>query len=392
MRHYLLLFTILLTNVAFSQNPNLGIAYNHFAFDLYKKISIEDKNTFISSIGVYLMLMTLNEGADSITRADFKSKYNIEEGDVLRFITPLKYKPWLSESDFENNLKTSNSIWVHKDISLNDSYKNSIKVKFNSTLETIDFNDKFNSVNKINDWVSINTNNTIKKIISEEDIRNNTAFILLNTVYYNGSWAKCFDKDSTREATFYSSKEREFKMNFMNREGLFDYFENSDFQYISLPYKGGGVSFAIISPKTRNGITLLEDKINAKLLLEVFRKSELSNVELSIPKFSFESEYQIKQPLINLGYKNIMSSEFGLVNITKDFPVDINNIKHKTFVEIDEYKTVASAVTMSDLIGSVKSKIKNHKYIFIANHPFLFLIVDDCTNGILFMGKFVGND
>ncbi len=391
MKIYFLLSALLLTNIVFCQKPDLGLNYNHFAFDLYKKTTEENKNIFISPIGAYLMLMTLNEGADSITRKDFKSKYSIKNDDILRFVTPLKYLPWISENDYKNSLQISNSIWIQKGISLNENYIDSIKQNYNSTLSAIDFKDKSNSVNKINNWVSDNTNNTIKKIISERDIKANLAIVMLNTVFYNCSWSNCFDKNLTLESTFYGNKKQEFKMEFMNKNGLFDYFENSDLQYISLPYIGGSVSFAIILPKAKNGITHLEDMINEKLFLEIFRNSALSKVELSIPKFSFDSEHNITEPLIDLGYKNIMSSDFGLVNITKDFPISINNIKQKTYIEIDEYKTVASAATMRDLTGSTKPRIKNKKNVFIANHPFIFLIVD-YRNFILFIGKFEGND
>jgi serpin B len=109
-------------------------------------------------------------------------------------------------------------------------------------------------------------------------------------------------------------------------------------------------------------------------------------VVLSLPKFKIESEIYPKEEIIEMGYSEMFSDKADFSGMSSKEPIKIGNIIHKTFIIVDEKGTEAAAVTEMDMrtLG-----MPTQPKVFNANHPFMFLIVDNRTNAILFMGRFV---
>jgi serpin B len=150
----------------------------------------------------------------------------------------------------------------------------------------------------------------------------------------------------------------------------------------------------VILPQDRYGILNIEKKLNYDYLKSINQSSYSHEVILSLPKFKIESEILPKEEIINMGYSVMFSDRADFTKMSITDSLKIGRIIHKTFIEIDEKKTEAAAVTKADMVvigygtGGDPPPPPPPK-IFNADHPFIFLIVDNRNNAIIFTGRFV---
>ena len=176
----------------------------------------------------------------------------------------------------------------------------------------------------------------------------------------------------------------------MNQLNNYNYFENKDFQFIDIPYKGRDKSFCIILPTNELGIGEVEAKFDNKMIDSIYNYSQNQEVILTMPKFRLETSYLLNESLNALGLKEAFTTNANFSGINKKYPLMISSVYHKAFIEIDEKKTEAAAATLVCIESSAScgGPIPKPK-IFKADHPFIFMIIDKKTKGILFMGRYV---
>ena len=240
------------------------------------------------------------------------------------------------------------------------------------------------SRNTINSWVEQKTNDKIKDLLPEGSINDMTRAVITNAVYFLGNWTVQFDEKLTREDDFKISDQKTVKVPMMNLDQSFNYGSTADLQILQIPYKGGDLSMTVLLPKD-NDLSSLEKNLSEENLKEW--KSNLTNNEVNvfIPKFKLETRYSLKENLTSMG----MPSAFdpGLADLSgidgkKDLYV--SGVFHKAFVAVDERGTEAAAAT-GITIGTTSVHLPPTE--FRADHPFIFLIQDDRTGLILFIGK-----
>ena len=390
MKHRFTFLTLILISTlnSFGQTNDLTGSLNNYSFDLYREIKTGNDNLFVSPLSTYSALLIAYEGAGSETKKEFDKVLYIGNSDSLgnfrNFFTSLTTK-----LDNSNYLNIANAIWIQDNYKIESNYINNVKNKYLAEVKSVDFLNKQIASAVINNWVSHKTNDLIKEIVSSNDINQDTRLIISNAIYFVGKWANEFDKRLTKTDYFYSITKIKAQVNFMNQTEDLRYFENDDFQFVSIPYEGFDKSFCIILPKKTYGISDIETVMNNELLESILKNSNNLMVKLSLPKFKLETSYSLIEPLKRLGLKTAFTPNADFSYITREEPLMINEIKHKAYIEIDEKKTVAAATTASLMVSlSMGGPLPKPK-IFKADHPFIFMIVDNKTKGIIFMGKFV---
>jgi serpin B len=206
-----------------------------------------------------------------------------------------------------------------------------------------------------------------------------------------GKWAKKFESNLTRKDDFYGINRDTVKTDFMHETGRMDYFENNDFQMIAKYYKGYDKSFCVILPKKRYGISAIETRMNKSLFDSILNHVVIKEVVLSIPKLRLETGYSLKESLSRLGLEKAFTDKADFTGISAQPLLKISNVSQVAYINVDEVKTEAAAVTkitMSYIGSTIHPKPKPIIY-FTADHPFLFLIIDNQTKGIVFMGRYV---
>ena len=245
-------------------------------------------------------------------------------------------------------------------------------------------------LDKINGWVKTKTEGKIEKIL--EKLSANSVCVLLNAIYFKGLWERPFKKDYTREQPFKVSASKQVKAPLMYQKSQFKMLDKKDFQIAVLPYKGRKLSMVVVLPRETAGLPALEKKLNSKnlsLWLAEVDKSREQEMYLFLPRFKVETGYDLVPTFKELGMKDA----FGKGAFPPDFrgmgwpkgKLWIAQIKHKAFCEVNEEGTEAAAATAVEMEKNIVRVYPR----FRADHPFLYLIRDNTTGSILFMGRLV---
>ncbi|MCX7909092.1 MAG: serpin family protein [Ignavibacteria bacterium] len=357
---------------------------NDFAFKLFKEVNKENtgKNLFISPFSVSIALsMTLN-GARGETFEEMQSTLSFENLTMEEINSAFKELfPMLRELDKNVQMDVANSIWCRKDVLFVTEFLETLRNYYDAKSETLDFTSP-EAAKIINKWVEEKTKGKIKNML--ESIPDYAVMYIINALYFKGVWKYPFDKSKTRDGDFAISENNFVKAKFMFQVRDFDCYFGDEFSALRLPYSKGNFSMMVILPKSEFHINDFVANFNRskwETCLSNLRKTE--EVTVYMPKFKIEFETSLKKVLTSLGMKLAFTDEADFSNLCRVLRCQITEVKHKTFVEVDEEGTEAAAAT------SVEIGYTAYKPAFYLNRPFVFVIYEKQTGAILFMGKLV---
>ncbi|MBC8236461.1 serpin family protein [bacterium] len=362
---------------------------NKFGFKLFKEISREEQNEniFISPLSVAMALGMTYNGADGSTQKAMQETLELS-GLTLQEINE-SYKSLielLTNLDPKVKFQIANSIWYRELFPVGNEFIDINKTYFDAEVSGLDFSAP-NASNIINGWVDEKTNGKIKKIV-DDPINPLTMMFLINAIYFKGIWTYEFDESHTKDDMFTLPDGSKKPCQMMTQEGEFQYFENDDFQAIDLPYGDGDFRMTIFLPSIEKDVNSLIGELNQEnwnRWISSFHKQELT---LQLPKFTLEYEVKLNDVLGALGMEIAFNP--SLADFTKMYKKEevganlyISNVKHKTFVKVNEEGTEAAAVTSVEMtLTSVPIKI-----LMRIDRPFIFAIRESRSGTILFIGK-----
>ncbi|XP_065368847.1 serine protease inhibitor 42Dd-like, partial [Calliphora vicina] len=270
---------------------------------------------------------------------------------------------------------------------VNDNVRSLVVNNFASELEQIDFQDPHKAAYIINSWVSDNTNHLIRDIIAPSTITPNTNAVILNSLYFKSDWLNKFSIYDTKLAQFHLSRETQVAVEMMSTEDIFQYGDFGDLRayVLELPYKTSNLTMMLILPHEIDGLLGVEHKLSHYSWEMLSQQLRSEVVSVKIPKFKIEFDVDMMRPLQRLGL-NALFNKDGKINIFKDqqFPISVDQVKHKTYISVNEDGTEAAASTFGKLIPYSLNHNMKH---FVADQPFLFVIRS--TNAIFFIGHVV---
>ena len=363
-------------------------AVNAFAFDLFKELyKTEEGNVFISPYSIFTALAMTYEGAQGKTSEEMKEVLKIEQ-DNSSFHTYMKnLYDLLNKKDEDYNISTANALWVQQNYKLLDSYLNIISEFYGGDATELNFGDAEESSKIINQWVENKTNGLIKDLIKPSYISPLTTLILTNAIYFKGFWKCQFDPVNTTDRDFKNSQGQTIQtqtMSIVDTKNHFNYTETDDFQILELPYSGDDLSMMILLPKDISLSDAL-NKIDDTSLEEWKATMYETTLDIYLPKFKVESEFTLKDLLIELGMANPFTSlaDFSGINGIPD--LYISEVIHKSYIDVNEEGTEAAAATA--VIMERLSINGSEKIVFDCDHPFIYIIHHKETGTILFLGS-----
>lgn len=364
-------------------------ANNSLGFNLFSQIQSQQpiENIMISPSSIAIALAMTRNGATGETLKEMTEVLQFPQLEAKTIdASYLKLIETLKTADSDVQLAIANSLWVNQNIALKAEFKQNAEKFYQAEVANLNFANSM-AKNIINQWVAQNTANKIPGIVdstSPED-----ALYLINAIYFKGSWTNKFDPNSTTEQSFQIDPNVSRPKMMMSQTGDYRYYANEDFQAVRLPYgKQEELSMYIFLPRESNNL----EQFNQQLTLENWQewlshmRSQQGNV--TIPRFKLEYETNLKNILASLGMKKMFDPSQAEFSPMTDTPVAIDEVKHKTLIEVNEEGTEAAGVT-SIGIRITSAAPEEQPFIMNVNRPFFFAIRDDVTETILFMGNIV---
>ena len=363
-----------------------------FSLKILKELQREekDKNIFISPISISMALAMLYNGAESHT------KEAIAEALQIKGILPAEINEGFQDlmnslEDLGTHVRISiaNSIWVRQTFEshIKDEFKSDLATYFRSEILPRRFSDAA-TVNEINAWVNTKTGGKIDKII--EYISRDTMLYIINAIYFKGEWLQKFEETKTRQRNFYLENGKTIQKKMMSTVKQFHYCHYDCVQAARLPYGRDKIAMYILLPDEGTNLNSLVNDIDPDKLEAIFLKMKKIELELQLPKLKLEyGKKQLNDALIRLGMGLAFdreSANFKAIVSLDSENLFVSLVDHKAVVEINEMGTEAAAVTN---IGIKLSSMSIATRRFIVNKPYLFVIRDDRSGLILFIGKIV---
>jgi serpin B len=365
-------------------------AVNLLAPELYREFAASggvDKNICFSPFSISSAFAMVYAGASGST-ADEMKKFLHYDGEGIHDAYSALIKGLTSAPEGSGNLLIANSIWPQRGYRLLSSFTDLLKKAYDTEVRLVDYKGNAEQSRlEINEWVAGRTMGKIKDILPANSVNRESKLVLVNALYFKAPWLEEFSSAATSDADFFAAAGRR-TVRMMRSVRYAPYFETEDLQVVKLPYARGLFSMLIILPRDRDGLPALEGKIDAEMLNLVSSRPERKRVDLNLPKFKIESSFDVADAVKKLGVKSAFDkdlADFSSMNGKRDLVIDAAS--HKVFVETDEKGTEAAAATAIAVARTTSIIRKDEPVVFRADHPFIFLILDEASGAILFLGR-----
>ena len=376
---------------------------NRFALELYAKLREQKGNLFFSPYSISAALAMTYAGARGETEAQMAKVLHfptvlVEKGppssagwrvrDRERFhsafgaiIKDLNAKG--EKGNYE--LSVANALWGQQGYGFLAEFLELIEAKYGGKLNEVDFITATEAARQtINAWVEKETKDKIKNLIQKGVLDKLTRLVLTNAIYFKGNWARQFKEENTKEAAFTLLNGKKVDTPMMNQTAEFGYIKAKDFQGLELPYVDNELSMIILLPKETDGLIGFEKSLMAENLSQWLARLRKHEVIVSVPKFKETCQFSLADVLKQMGITDAFlgKADFSGMNGKRD--LFISAVIHKAFVDVNEEGTEAAAATAVMVVTAVGPK---EIPVFRADHPFLFLIRDNDSGSILFIGR-----
>uniref|UniRef100_A0A914C8X6 Serpin domain-containing protein n=1 Tax=Acrobeloides nanus TaxID=290746 RepID=A0A914C8X6_9BILA len=342
-----------------------------------------EKSLILSPVSISIALAMCHAGAGNETALQIAKA--IASGSASNEDIRKHFSSLMAELNAPNKtyaLDSANRIYVNNKFELLDTYKQILTESFEGKFENIDFSKAPEAAQKINAFVEKATRDKIRNLISPNMIDSLTRVILVNAIYFKGNWADKFNKERTEEKPFHLSENNERQIQMMKMTADFPYYENEDFQVLGLPYQGEEIYMYIVLPTKRFGLSEVLKNLTGKTLIGFVQHRRKSEVFVELPRFKLETSLSLGDTLKKLGIVEAFKDSADFSGMTGSKDLYISEVVHKAFIEVNEEGTEAAAATG---VGVVRPE--DAPPIFIADHPFLYLLVSN-SGHIVFTGIF----
>lgn len=368
-------------------------ADNLLSSNLYNFYQSQTGNIFFSPFSIITAMAMAQEGANGPTATQMQTVLNLNPDATTRLQGFQQLINEINSPSKPYTLATADNMWIQEGFNVLTSYISTLQTYYEAGVTNVDFvGNPTAALQTINGAVSQETYGFIPNLLAPSNIKPTTRVILTNAIYFEADWQYQFAPSSTNPATFNLSSTATESVSMMHEKlsaVIGNY--NGAASVIALPYKDNGASMYIFLPPL-GGMPALENaltgaNINSWLAANsaaMTGTAGVTQVDLSLPKFTFKTNYDLTNTFIQLGMPlpfTIGQADFSGIDGFTD--LYISAVVHQAYVDVNESGTTAAASTA--VVVSTSAYIPGTP--FTVNSPFIFIIVDNATNTVLFMGR-----
>ena len=364
-------------------------ANNQFAIDIYQQINGQteqvDENVFFSPYSLSTAMAMLYAAAEGETKAQIQKTFHYPTPAILNPNSAALYNQF-NKPNPDYKLATVNDLWMQQGLTPTKSYIDTVRRYYSGQVTALDFEGSPDPARQtINKKIADKTKQMIPELLPKGSIKSDTAVVLTNAIYFKGDWTMPFTAERTSAQPFYNAIGRASTVQMMQQQSYFDYYEDKHIQVVQLPYKGDDLSMLVVLPKLNHKLAMqqLAKRLSATKIKQWSAGLVRQEVDLQLPKFTLDARYQMKTLLADMGMPKAFNNgaEFNLY--ADGPPIKLDEVYHQAVVTVDEKGTEAAAAA-----GAVGMYVgMSYPVEFKADHPFMFVIKDNKTDAILFLGQ-----
>ena len=364
-------------------------ANNQFAVTMYQQLNGQSKqvdaNVFFSPYSLTSAIAMLYAAAEGNTKAQIQKTFYYPSLPILNPNSAALYNQFNKPSP-NYKLNTINDLWLQQGRTPNQAYIDTVKRYYGGQVNTLDFkNNTETSRQMINEKIAKHTNQMIPELLSKESTQPSTSAILTNAVYFKADWSSRFWVSGDMPFHYFNGTSSDVDMMFQNTE--FRYSEDEQVQVVELPYKGIKLSMLVVLPKSKEPLAMqtLIKNLSTTQITDWTKRLKQQDILLNLPKFKIDEGYPMKAVLTDMGMPSAFGNQAKFNVFADSSPIAIDDIHHQAVIDVNEIGTEAAAATgvvAVDISGSMHPPVA-----FKADHPFMFMIKDNKTDAILFLGQ-----
>jgi len=363
-----------------------------FALGLYQTLAAERPaaNLFFSPYSISTALAMTYAGAHGQTATEMAAtlQFDRPQSEVAAAFAALEQRLTGIGEDGKVTLHTANSLWYQRDYRFREEFLETGRKKFKAEIAGLDFiKDTEDSRQKINRWVADRTSDKIPALLAPGVLDPLSRMVLCNAIYFKGDWATQFDAKATHPADFFVAAGQSVKVPMMAQKTRIRHATPDGLSIVALPYQGGQLTMVVLLPDAKEGLEALEARLNSTNLttwLGALDGAREKDVAVELPKFNLNSQLELKPALSAMGMPTAFGPQSDFSGMDGTHDLQLNAVVHQAVVEVNEQGTEAAAATAA-VVGLRSARPPSTT--FRADHPFLFLIRDQESGAILFLGR-----
>ncbi len=369
--------------VSIPVDARLVSANTRFGFKLFKELTEQDagKNVFISPSSIAFALAMVYNGASGETQQAMANALELQ-GMSLQEVNEANAALManLENPSKHVDISIANSIWMREGFTFEPDFLKRNEDFYEAEIGSLDFADP-GAPGVINDWVGDKTRGKIDRII--DNISTEATLILLNALYFQGTWTVKFDKGKTYRGTFtlLDGSKKEVQM-MCSKSDRYKGYYGGNCSAVSIPYGGGRISMYIFLPEMWSSLEEFHQTLSALDWENWMSRFQKEEIEVHLPRFTTEYEVKLNDALKAIGMEVAFDRFKAEFRNMCPRQIWIDEARHKTYLEVNEEGTTAAAATAVEMT-------EGEPFSLIVNRPFFCAIRDNDTGAILFMGSIV---
>lgn len=370
-------------NAVDSQLTQANLEFGFALFEQLRQAS-PGENVLVSPTSVAMALAMAYNGAATETQAAMADVLGLTGMDMEQVNQANQaLGQYLMGLDPDVALSIANSLWINQELPVHRAFIERVQGAYGAEVASLDFSDPA-AKDQINGWVKAATRDRIASIV--DDIPPDQLMFLINAVYFKGDWTKAFNPDLTRDRPFILADGTEIQHPRMVQSGNYLYLETDQFQAISLPYGNGSLNFEVFLPAEGTDLDDFYAQLTPATWQQWIQQMRRRDGEIQLPRFQFAYEADLIPVLDALGMG--IAFEAGRADFSNLTEIEsfINQVRHKTFIDVTETGTEAAAVTSIGIMPTSIMIPEEEPFQMAIDRPFLAAIRDRQSGTLLFMG------
>lgn len=368
----------------------LAAANTAFAVELYSKLRAEPGNLFLSPFSISTALAMTAAGAKGTTLDEMNKVLHLPADAAPTFRGLLARVNGDAASTRGYQLSTANALWGMTGFPWRKEFTDLTRENFGAGLIDTDFTKPEEARARINAWVEKETKEKIKDLIPAGILSALTRMVLTNAIYFKGSWLSEFKKELTTTQPFLLADGTKADVPLMNQQKTFPYHEEEGLQVVELPYAKNELAMVLVLPTKPDGLAKVEETLTAAKVAAWAKGVKPETTRVFLPRFKAEKAFDLIPPLKALGMTAVFGADADLSGMhTGQEKLAVSDVLHKAFVDVNEEGTEAAGAT-AVVVARASAPPPIQPKVFRADRPFLFLIRENATGSVLFLGRYAG--